>query len=441
MTKRPISIVLTGALIVIVAYSTWRNREEPPTRAAVRIGAPGGPATSRESLDRTIEQMEARLASNPTDGPTAVTLAQALLRQARVKSDGALAVRAQRVLEAAIRHSPDLYESRRLLGAVYLSQHRFRQAIASAERARNLRPDDSWNYGVMGDGYLEIGEYEKAFAAFQEMNRRRPSAASYARASYAKELQGDVRGAIDLMQMASEATTAHDPEGQAWHFAQLGHLHLQLGDLGAARHEYEHAAFTFPGHPYALAGLAKIETLEGHLDSALAAYRELFEQARTPEVATQIGDILAALGRKDEADRQYELSERLEREGWAVEEPQPGALARMLAERGRKIDEAVKLARQAAASRRDIFTLDALAWASWRAGDVTTARQAIEKVLALGTVDRKILYHAAAIYEASGDRARARKLLDRSLDGLRSFDLIASSEAAALQKKIGSSAG
>jgi tetratricopeptide (TPR) repeat protein len=454
-TRRPISfpIVLTGALIVIVASSTWRDRSESLSPAAlgrvegralsgvegaaVQIDAPGGPATSREALDQTIQKMEARLASKPTDGSTAVTLAQALLRQARVKSDGALAVRAQQVLETAIRQNPDLYEAQRLLGAVYLSQHRFRQAIASAERARQMRPDDSWNDGVMGDGYIEIGEYEKTFAAFQEMNRRRPSAASYARASYAKELQGDLRGAIDLMRMASDATTAHDPEGQAWHFAQLGHLYMQLGDLKASRREYEHAAFTFPGHPYALAGLAKLDTLEGHLDSALTTYRELFENARTPEVATEIGDILAALGRKEEAERQYELSERLEREGWAVEEPQPGALARMLAERGRKIDEALKLAREAASSRQDIFTLDALAWASWRAGDGASARQAIDKVLALGTVDRKILYHAAAIYEASGDRVRARKLVDRALDGLRSFDLIASSEAAALQKKIG----
>ena len=49
-------------------------------------------------------------------------------------------------------------------------------------------------------------------------------AAAYARVAYAKELQGDLNGALQLMRMATDATSAHDPEGQAWH-------HVQVGDL------------------------------------------------------------------------------------------------------------------------------------------------------------------------------------------------------------------
>ena len=56
------------------------------------------------------------------------------------------------------------------------------------------------------------------------MMQLRPSAAAYARAAYARELQGDLDGALRLMQMAADATSPHDPESQAWHYAQVGDL-------------------------------------------------------------------------------------------------------------------------------------------------------------------------------------------------------------------------
>ena len=73
------------------------------------------------------------------------------------------------------------------------------------------------------------------------------------------------------------------------------------------------------------------------------------------------------------AEPYYVEAERLEREGWASEEPQPQALARFLAERERKIPEAVRLAEEAAGQRRDIHTMDALAWAYFKAGRLSEA--------------------------------------------------------------------
>jgi hypothetical protein len=87
----------------------------------------------------------------------------------------------------------------------------------------------------------------------------------------------------------------------------------------------------------------------------------------------------------------YERAEVLERDGWKSEEPQPAALARLLAERGLKREEAVRLAMQAASSRADIATMDALAWACFRAGRLQEAKAASERARRTGTVDRRIL--------------------------------------------------
>jgi tetratricopeptide (TPR) repeat protein len=292
---------------------------------------------------------------------------------------------------------PDHYESQRMLGTVLLSQHRFRDAIREARRARDLEPRDAWNYGVLGDAHLELGEYDDAFAAFDRMGRLRPGPDAYARVAYALELKGDLEGALESMRMAADGTSAHDAEGQAWHYAQLGNLLLQLGRAGDAKREFERAAFTFPDHPYAMSGFAKVKLAAGELQAALALYQRLFARHATPEFAAAIGDLHARLGDAAAAEQMYALAEKLERDGWASEEPQPQALARFFAERDRKIPEAVQLAEQAAAKRRDIYTMDALAWSYFKAGRLDAARTAADAATRTGTRDPIIVEHARVI--------------------------------------------
>lgn len=78
--------------------------------------------------------------------------------------------------------------------------------------------------------------------------------------------------------------------------------------------------------------------------------------------------------------------------------PEPAKLARFLADRGKNVAEAVRLAEDAAASRRDIFTEDARAWAYFKAGRLADARKAMAGALRTGTRDRDILAHAKAIH-------------------------------------------
>ena len=133
----------------------------------------------------------------------------------------------------------------------------------------------------------------------------------------------------------------------------------------------------------------------------------------------------------------YERAEVLERDGWKAEEPQPAALARLLAERGLKREEAVRLAMEAASGRADIATMDALAWAYFQAGRLEEARGASGRARRTGTADRRILYHAAAIEHALGNDQDARRLLSRALDGNPRFDLVAAPAALALSRELG----
>lgn len=387
---------LTVAMAVVVAVSgCGRKTIDRRETATPLAGAPGGTSTSRAALDDTVARMRARVARTPGDATAAVQLADALLRQTRIIGNAGLAIEAERVLQGALRTDPDHYQVRRMLAAVYASQHRFRDALAEGNRCLTIRTDDAWVYGVIGDAHVELGEYDQAFDAFDRMTARRPNAASYARASYARELQGDLRGALQAMQMATEATSAQDPESLAWHHAQLGHLYLELGQLTDARREFAHADYVFPDHPFAVEGLARVAAAEGDHARALQILTRLLSETPAPATLAMAGDALAALGRTDEAERQYRLAEA----AWQSDAPDPPRLARFLAEHGRRLDDAIRIAEST--GRQDIFTADALAWAYFQTGRLADAQAKIKVALSTGSRDRFIREHAAAIARAS----------------------------------------
>jgi tetratricopeptide (TPR) repeat protein len=387
-------------LVAVVALILRANRlERRFARDAVSLSAADVPRTvalSREGLQRAIERARAALRRNPSDAAAAVSLADALLRQARVSGNAGLALEAERALKQVLHDEPAEYQARRMLGAVYLSEHRFREAILEAEQARNQRPRDDWNYGVMGDGHLELGEYDQAFRAFQRMMDLRPTAGAYARAAYALELQGRLEAALRAMQLSTDATPPSDHEALAWHHAQLGELQRQLGRLSEAAFEFAWADHTFPGHPFAALGMARMKETAGDRTGAAQAYEAIMARAPSPEVAERLGDLYETLGRSGDASRQYALAET----GWRVDTPQPALLARFLADHDRRVDEAVTLAESAARERHDIFTEDALAWAYFKAGRVSEAAGAVRRALRTGTRDQRIRAHAAAIARA-----------------------------------------
>lgn len=411
MTRALIPSALVIAAVLVIA-ATLRDAREAAVAAApvLPVSMPG---TSRAELTGTVSAMTARLAAKPEDAHAVIHLSNALIRLQRVNNDGRAVIAAEAHLRAFLKRDPGHYEARRMLATVLLSQHRFGEAIAEANRARAAEPADAWNYGAIGDGYMELGDYDKAFEAFDRMGQILPGPPAYARTAYALEIKGDLAGALDQMQLAADGTSPNDPESQAWHYTQVGDLLLQLGRVGEARVQYDRAHATFPNHPLALAGLARIRIVDGDLAAARLMLQSELAKTPTPDLAIAVGDLTSALGDQAGADQYFRMAEQIERAAWSNGPSQPQALARFLADHDRNLGEAVALAEQAAAARRDIFTMDTLAWAHFKAGDLAEARRASRDALRTGTRDARILWHAAEIAGAAGDEAGAKELLGR----------------------------
>jgi tetratricopeptide (TPR) repeat protein len=383
-----------GLVVVVsvaaLAYIVWPSRsasgDDSPARTIAR------PGTSRAELEQTVSTMRARLAERQDDGAAAVRLAEALVRLARATGRPRLVDEAEVALRRIVRNDPGRLDARRSLAGLYLSQHRFREAIDEAERVCQVRPTDAWSLGVIGDGHAELGDYDRAFDAFQKMADVEPGAAAYARVSYARELQGDLDGALALMTMAAEATPASDAESLAWHHAQVGSLQLALGRTNDAEDAFARARHAFHDHPMAIEGLARVAAARGEWTRAHALAARAWEIAPTGDIALLIGEALSKLGRQSEAEQQFRLAESI----WRIDAPEPARLARLLADRGRA-DEALAVAERAAAERRDIFTMDALAWAALHARRLDRAARAIAEARRTGTRDPAILAYAEAI--------------------------------------------
>jgi tetratricopeptide (TPR) repeat protein len=206
--------------------------------------------------------------------------------------------------------------------------------------------------------------------------------------------------------------------------------------VGEARVQYERAQATFPDHPLAVAGLARIKIVDGDLAAARLMLQSELAKTPTPDLAIAVGDLSSALGDHAGAEQYFRMAEQIERAAWSNGPAQPQVLARFLADHDRNIAEAVTLAEQAVAARRDIFTMDTLAWAHFKAGHLDQAQQGAAAALRTGTRDARILYHAAAIETAMNQVNAARELLGRipSLDGI--GDVRLKRDVLALQRKL-----
>ena len=107
-------------------------------------------------------------------------------------------------------------------------------------------------------------------AAFQDMIDLRPDLASYSRVAYARELHGDLPGAMEAMQLAVNAG-APRTEGANWARVQLGHLHFLSGDLEGAERQYGQALQLLPDYVHAWPGRGASRA-RGDLAGAIQRY-------------------------------------------------------------------------------------------------------------------------------------------------------------------------
>jgi tetratricopeptide (TPR) repeat protein len=265
---------------------------------------------------------------------------------------------------------------------------------------------------VIGDAQVELGRYEDAFATFQTMVDTRPGVASYARVSYARELMGNVLGAIQAMEAARDI--AGTPADAAWASYQLGELYFNQGNLAAAKAAYERGAETDTNYVPPFAGLAKVAWARGRIQDAITGYTDVVSRYPAPEYVMALGDLYAAAGQPEQADRQYALvqaEEQLFRSNGVNIDLE---LALFDAAHGDPTG-ALAAAREEWAKRHSVHVADAYAWALYANGRYAEAARYARTAMALGYRNALFAFHAGMIQLELGNDGEARRLLSEAV--------------------------
>ena len=355
-------------------------------------------AATRTPAEISIQKAQEQIAKQPDHVPYYASLAMAYARRARETSDVAYYAKAEETLERSFKVEPNNFEALKVRAWLLLGRHEFSKALEAATALNQRVPDDVTVYGYLADANAELGNYDAAVKAAQWMLNIRPgNIAGLTRAAYLRELHGDLSGAMDLMHMAYDSTPFQESEDRAWLLTQIAHLQLLSGNLPEAETYATGALGLFPDYHYALGTLAQIRLAQNRNDDAVALLEKRYATAPHAENLFALAEALDRAGRQDAAAKAFaEFEQKSLRESNITDNSNHELIAYYV-DYAHQPAKALEIARQELARRHDAFTLDAYAWSLAASGNYAQANAEMQKALAFGVKDPKVLRHASEI--------------------------------------------
>jgi len=356
-------------------------------------------------------------------------LAVLYIKRARNSGDFGLYLKAEAAIEKALKVDPADGSTRKLQASLSLTFHRFSEALERGTALDREFPNDAFIKGVLTDAHIELGNYDEAVAAAQQMVDLRPNSLSYARVAQLRSLYGDHKGSVEMYKLATRTADPADPEAKSWCLVRLGDEYFKNGNLDAAERSYDEALSLMPQYHMALAGKGRVRAALGDLEGAEKILSELVTRIPLPETAAQLGNIYMLQGDAERAKAQYDLVEVIEQKlGPNTDQKR---LAILWADRDERLPEALAIAEKQNALANDLNTADLFAWTLYKNGRLVEAREAGKRAMRLKGADAKIIYHAGMIEKGLGNKTQATKLLSTALKLNPEFDLIQSQKAKA----------
>lgn len=442
MTHRRLRLIFLLSLAIVGGSYLWsaiNGVAGSPALRGVSIGLENPvPAPGMKTADEVIEFWRDRFQRDPRDYISLTFLGQAFIRKARETGDISTYERAEAALRKALDLNPQYESTLAYLASVLFVKHDFQGALELADRVYSFDPRALQALATLGDAHLELGNYDQAEAAYQQLLERSPSPPVYGRLARLTWLKGRPEEALDLMQQAADEAKGVGLTGEsvAWYEVQLGELYFNTGRYREAAGHYAAALGVFDNYYLALAGLAKVRAGQGRYDEAIDLYERTVAIIPQPEFLAALGDLYTITGQPDKAQRQYDTVEFIGNLAAINQVIYNRQLVLFYANHDLKVGEALELATRELVVRKDIYGFDALAWALYKNGRYAQAAEAIAEAMQLGTRDALLYYHAGMIYQSRGDHQSARRMLAEALSMNPHFDPLQSRIAALTLQQI-----
>lgn len=192
-----------------------------------------------------------------------------------------------------IQQNPSSWMAHNQLGAYWLGQRRFDEAIARYRRIIELRPNEALGYMNLGAALARKGETSSAIAEYERALGLTPDDPRIIRnLGQALASEGRLDEAIRHFERALELRGRGDPRGEKPELhLELGNVCLQKGETATAVTHYRQALELRPNYAAAHTNLASVLMKQGQAEEAR---RHLEEAKRLSPGADQGADVLYA---------------------------------------------------------------------------------------------------------------------------------------------------
>ncbi|MBS1685811.1 MAG: tetratricopeptide repeat protein [Bacteroidetes bacterium] len=423
MNKKLIYPALIFAACIAVCFVILRNKKKEDTippikeRTARLASLPDWNETKNKAAG-----LYTKIQQQPTDEKLKLQLAALYIQEARITGDHLYYDRAaMQLVDKTLATDSVNFEALCFKSMIYLSEHHFADGLAYAKKAQAVNPYNAFVYGLMTDGYVELGNYNEAVAATDKMVSIRPDLRSYSRVSYLREIHGDYPGAIEAMKMAVAAGYPGAEETE-WARIQLGHIYENTGQKKEAQHEYELALYERPEYAYAYAGLGRIAESNKDYKGAIADFEKADSLVEDYSFKDELIDLYALNGEKDKSEQTAKkVLDKLNGDAQAgtndasIGHYSDRELAYVYVKTG-DYSKALEHAEMEYNRRPDnIDANETLAWVNYKKGDYKEAAKYIAVALKTNSQNPTLLTHAALIYHKAGDTAKAAELSARAM--------------------------
>jgi tetratricopeptide (TPR) repeat protein len=358
------------------------------------------------AADAKLNFLEARVQEDPLDFTAQNRLADSYIKFMRETGDLAYLDRAATAARASLAAVPVAQNPGGLaaLAMVEFESHHFAEALKHAQRAYDIDPRNMSALATTGDAQLELGNYTEAGAVYAKLAENSGAPPILARQARLAELSGDNQKAIELLNRATK-------DG-VWFRVRLGELYFRTGALESAEVQYQAALQQIPDSFLALEHLAELRAAQTRYNEAVALYQKVIARVPRAEFFQALGDLYTFMGKLDDAKPWH--GRALAAYQKSIEQGNAHYLhhlAGFYSDAQENPAEALRWANKDLKVRHSIYAYDALAWALYKNGDYTKARDTMKKALALGTKDAHLLYHAGLIYSRAGELKQGQAYL------------------------------
>ncbi len=311
--------------------------------------------------------------------------------------------------ERAVSIVPRWAEAHYAVGIIQLARGDVLEAERALQRARSHARGPTLIDVQLAQVALYNGEVDTAVTIAQQLADARPLPETHALLSRALRARGDLTRARQVVADAHRKW----PGGSALD-TELGFLHLAAGRSDEARAAFERALRAAPSSRDGRYGLVTSRVAAGQVDAARSA---LDDWRSTAPDDVQLAVLSARL---DLSERKTEAAEQTLQDAVRRTSGDPDAaeaLADLYLATGNR-GAALKYYEHVAARRgRPVGTLIAIGILKQEAGDVTGARLAYERALALDRTAAVAANNLAWLDAAAGDLARAVERAERAAAG------------------------